>query len=326
VRVVRVPGHLPSRAADNLFWMGRYLERAEATLRVVRCLCNRMTEIRSNTIQGRQPIDRCERLLFAWGAAGPFAAPHPGAVIALTAASNQDFYGSARSIVAQAKRAASIVRERLSQDMWQLLMRLEARLERAAASAPLEPEILEMAERALHTLAALSGLVDENFNRVSGWTFIDLGKRIERAMNTCRFARQFADDDPTLETLDALLELVDSQITYRSRYLAGPALAPTLDIAILDPFNPRSVAFQARRVDEHLSQLPALVDDGMMEPQRRLAVSLRAELESEDARRLDAGRILVVEQRWMALANAISERYFSHSSDPAPADKRSKLA
>ncbi|MDJ0447494.1 circularly permuted type 2 ATP-grasp protein [Methylocystis sp. JR02] len=326
VPVVRVPGHLPSRAADNLFWMGRYLERAEATLRIVRCLCNRMTEIQSNTIQGRQPIERCERLLFEWGAAAPFAAAHPGAVIALTAASNADFYGSARAVVGEAKRAASIIRERLSQDMWQLLVRLETRLESAAARPPLEPEILELTERALHTLAALSGLMDENFNRVSGWAFIDLGKRMERAINTCRFARQFADNDPTIEALDALLELVDSQITYRSRYLAGAALAPTLDITLLDPFNPRSVAFQMRRIDEHLASLPALVDDGMMEPQRRLAVSLRADLEAEDARGLDAKRVRAVEQKLLALANAISERYFSHSSDPAPADKRSKLA
>lgn len=323
--VVRVPGNLPSRAADNLFWMGRYLERAEATLRVVRGLCNRLTETPGNVAQGRQPIERCERLLMAWGAA-PANTASPAAMIALSAASDPESSGSARAIAGLARRAASIVRERLSQDMWQLLVRLEARLERATTDAPLEPEIVEMSERALHTLAALSGLMDENFNRVSGWAFIDLGKRIERAINTCRFARQFADDNPTIETLDALLELVDSQISYRSRYLAGAALAPAIDIAMLDPFNPRSVAFQTRRIDEHLAGLPALVDDGMMEPQRRLAVSIRADLEAADARRFDGARIFLVEQRLMSLANAISERYFSHSSDPAPTDKRSKLA
>jgi uncharacterized alpha-E superfamily protein len=183
-----------------------------------------------------------------------------------------------------------------------------------------------MTERALYTLSALSGLMDENFNRATGWSFIDLGKRIERAINTCRLARQFADDDPTLETLDALLELIDTQISYRARYLAGPALAPVLDMALLDPFNPRSVAFQVRRIDEHLAKLPTLADDGMMEPQRRLAVSLRADLEAEDARRVDGRRVLLIEQRLMTLANAISERYFSHASDPLPADRRSKLA
>jgi uncharacterized alpha-E superfamily protein len=284
-----------------------------------------MTEVQGNVLHGRQPVERCERMLIAWGAACS-EDPGSGAAIAFGAASSAEFYGSARASATQAKRAASIVRERLSQDMWQLLMRLEARLEGGAGAAPLEPEIVEMTERALYTLSALSGLMDENFNRATGWSFIDLGKRIERAINTCRFARQFADDDPTLETLDALLELIDTQISYRARYLAGPALAPVLDMALLDPFNPRSVAFQVRRIDEHFAKLPTLADDGMMEPQRRLVVSLRADLEAEDARRIDGRRILLIEQRLMALANAISERYFSHASDPSPADKRSKLA
>jgi len=75
-----------------------------------------------------------------------------------------------------------------------------------------------------------------------------------------------------------------------------------------------------------LAALPALVEDGMMEPQRRLAVALRAELDSEDARDIDVRRILVFEQRLMALANAIANRYFLHAADPAASDRRSRLA
>jgi uncharacterized alpha-E superfamily protein len=149
---------------------------------------------------------------------------------------------------------------------------------------------------------------------------------VERAINTCRFVRCFAADDPTVETLDALLELIDSQISYRTRYLAGAAQAPAIDMAMLDPFNPRSVAFQSRRIDSHLAALPSLSDDGMMEPQRRLAVALRAELEAEDARRLETARVLTIEQRLMAIADAVAARYFSHGSDPSAADKRSRLA
>jgi len=325
VKVVRVPGNLPSRAADNLFWMGRYLERAEATLRIVRTMCNRMTEPQDGSNR-RQPIVRCERLLIAWGATAPATGGASGAALAHAAASSPKHYGSARAIAQQATRAASIVRERLSQDMWQLLTRLDTRLARASAREPLEPEILETTERALHTLAALSGLMDENFNRVTGWVFIDLGRRMELAINTCRFVRNFADDDPTIETLDALLDLIDSQISYRTRYVAGAALAPAIDMAMLDPFNPRSVALQARRIDSHLAALPSLSDDGMMEPQRRLALALRAELEAEDARRLDAARVLMIEQRLMTIADAVASRYFSHGNDPSPADKRSRLA
>lgn len=325
-RVVRVPGNLPSRAADNLFWMGRYVERTEATLRLVRCLCNRLTETPSDNMAGRQPIERIERLLRAWGVLSPDGHDNHGVAIAHAAMNDAQSPGSARQLVIQAKRAASIIRERLSPDVWQLITRLETRLARATDTPPLEPETLETAEDALRLLAALSGLMDENFNRVAGWLFLDLGKRVERAINGCQFARQFADNDPTVENLDALLELIDSQITYRTRYLAGPTLAATLDMALLDPFNPRSVCFQTRRIDEHLAALPALVEDGMMEPQRRLAVALRAELDSEDARDIDVRRILVFEQRLMALANAIANRYFLHAADPAASDRRSRLA
>ncbi|MBM3652665.1 MAG: hypothetical protein FJX06_07360 [Alphaproteobacteria bacterium] len=324
--IVRALGNLPSRAADNLFWMGRYLERAEATLRIVRTLAARLGQPQHIDPQGRQSIERLARLLIAWGAAPEEVADINPTQIALAATIDADAYGSALSVLRSAKRAASIVRERLSYDVWQLVGRIETRLTRAGAGAITEPETLEIVERSLHTLAALSGLIDENFNRVAGWSFIDLGRRIERAIGTCRFARQFAGDEATVESLDALLDLLDSQITYRSRYIAGAALAPVLDIAMLDPFNPRSVAFQAMRIDEHLAALPSLRSDGVMEPPRRLSVKLRAELESEDARRLDASMILAWEQRLMSLADAIAERYFTHGADGAANSQPSRIA
>lgn len=324
--IVRALGNLPSRAADNLFWMGRYFERAEATLRIVRTLAARLGQPQHIDLQGRQSIELLARLLIAWGAAPEDMPDLNPTRIALAAAADAEAYGSALSVVRNAKRAASIVRERLSYDVWQLIGRIETRLTSAAAGAITEPETLEIIERSLHTLAALSGLIDENFNRVAGWSFIDLGRRIERAIGTCRFARQFAGDEATVETLDALLDLLDSQITYRSRYIAGAALAPVLDMAILDPFNPRSVAFQAMRIDEHLAALPALRHDGVMEPPRRLSVKLRAELESEDARRLDASIILAWEQRLMALADRIAERYFAHDADGEPNSQPSRIA
>jgi uncharacterized circularly permuted ATP-grasp superfamily protein/uncharacterized alpha-E superfamily protein len=312
--IVRRLGNLPSRAADNLFWMGRYLERAEATLRLVRSLGGRLIELRSVAPHPRLPIEMLARMLIAWGAAPPDAPMSGAADIARAATGDARYYGSALSNVGSAKRSASIIRERLSQDVWQLIGRLETQLSRAGRRAFSEPEALEVVEGALHTLAALSGLVDENFNRVAGWSFLDLGRRIERAIGSCRFARQFAGDEASVEALDALLELLDSQITYRSRYLTGAALAPVRDMAILDPFNPRSVGFQIMRIDEHLAALPTLRDDGVMEAPRRLCVKLRAELEAEDARMLDGARILSVEQRLMSLAQAIAERYFTQAA------------
>jgi uncharacterized alpha-E superfamily protein len=324
--IVRALGNLPSRAADNLFWMGRYFERAEATLRVVRTLAARLSQPQHIDLQGRQSIELLARLLIAWGAAPEDMPDMNPTQIALAAAADADAYGSALSVVRHARRAASIVRERLSQDVWQLIGRIEMRLMRAGAGAITEPETLEIIERSLHTLAALSGLIDENFNRVAGWSFIDLGRRIERAIGTCRFARQLAGGEATVETLDALLDLLDSQITYRSRYIAGAALTPVLDMAMLDPFNPRSVLFQALHIDEHLAALPTLRNDGVMEPPRRLSVKLRGELESEDAHRLDAAIILGFEQRLMSLADKIAERYFTHGAEGPASSQPSRIA
>jgi len=323
--IIRVLGNLPSRAADNLYWMGRYLERAEATLRLVRSLGARLTEQQAGE-QGSRAIELLSRQLVAWGAASWDSTTLVAADIARAATCDPQRFGSARAIVACARRSASIIRERLSQDVWQLLGRLENRLERAAGGAFTEPEAMEIVERALLTLAALSGLVDENFNRVAGWSFLDLGRRIERAINACRFARQFGGDAATVETLDALLELLDSQITYRSRYIFGAARAPTLDMALLDPFNPRSVAFQVHRIDEHLSALPTLRKDGVLEPPRRLGVKLRAELEAGDARTFDEARILDVEQRLMTLAEAIAARYFGQAARRGGHNKSSQFA
>ena len=97
-------------------------------------------------------------------------------------------------------------------------------------------------------------------------------------------------------------------------------------MAILDPFNPRSVSFQIARMDDHLAALPALVDDGVMEKPRRLAVRLRAELATEEARGLTPGAILKIEQRLTGLADAIAERYFLAGGDRQRPDKRSQLA
>jgi len=309
VRIRRLLGNLPSRAADNLFWLGRYLERAEATLRVVRSLCARVID--PDTAGGsRQSILRLQRLLVAWGAAPAERVAATTAELAATALHDAAQSGSAATITAAARRAAGVIRERLSPDTWQLLGGLGAGLTTGAGRSLTEGEVFDEADDALRITAALSGLFQENTNRVAGWRFLDLGRRVERGVNTCRFARTFADRDATADTLDVLLDLIDSQITYRSRYLVGAALVPVRDMVLLDPFNPRAVAFQTERINEHFAALPTLDGDGIMELPRRIAVKLASDLAVEDAGHLDAQKVAAVERRLTALADAIAERYF----------------
>ncbi len=325
VKIVRLLGNLPSRAADNLFWFGRYIERVEATLRLIRALCSRLMDADMPADGVRQSIDRLRRTLAAWGATPPDIDQFTPAALA-AAIQSEEAYGSALSIARAARRAASVIRERLSQDAWQLVGRLETRMTSKEFGGASEPEIIERAEAALHTIAALSGLVNENMNRVAGWNFLDMGRRIERGINTCRFARQFADRDARAEQLDVLLDLIDSQITYRARYIVGVASAPVRDMVLLDPYNPRSVGFQVARLDEHLAALPVLSEDGMLENPRRIAMKLRADLAIEDADQLDTQKILAFEQRLMGLADSIAARYFLDGAQSVHTKRQEGLA
>jgi len=326
VKVVRLLGNLPSRAADNLFWFGRYLERAEATLRLVRGLFNRAIDADALLSSARAPIGRLRGLLTAWGATDEDDAASAPADVAMVALQSTENYGSVLELVRDVRRSASAIRERLSQDVWRFLARFESCIEEAFPAHASEPQLMERIEDALSIIAGLSGLIAENFNRVAGWNFLDMGRRIERGVIACRFARHFADNDATAENLDMLLDLIDSQITYRSRYIVGVSLAPVLDMAILDPFNPRSVGFQAVTIDNHLSSLPTLREDGMLEAPRQLSIKLRAALETEAAGRLDATAILAYEQQVIGLGEAIASRYFLQGSNIPRTEKMTGLA
>lgn len=325
VRIRRIIGTLPSRAADNLFWLGRYLERSEATLRLIRCLASRMIEADAEIAKPGSAVSKLMSLLIAWHSAPALPASGVMAFVAIALHSDEE-YGSALSLVRDARRAASFIRERLSTDTWRLIGELHQNLAVDWRAPLAEAEAFERADAALRTIAAISGLAQENMNRGAGWRLFEAGRRIERAIDTCRFARHFANSESPADDLDVLLDLVDSQITYRSRYLVGLALNPVRDMVVLDPFNPRSVAFQVERLNKHLETLPLLSDDGMLEPPRRLTLQLAAEVATASAQCLDNETILGFEQCLLGIADAITARYFLQGPHVARADTSSALA
>ena len=325
-KVRRIMGPLPSRAADNLFWLGRYLERAEATLRVVRSLCTSLMDSEGALHGAGETLVRLQQLLIDWGALDAAALGRPALEAARAALHDDGAIGSVTRLVRLAKRTAASMRERLSADFWTLLLSLESRLTERSQDPPSEGGALRQAESALQRLAALSGLSQENMNRSAGWRFLDMGRRIERGVDTCRFTRILAGKSATMDDLDLLLDLADSQITYRARYLVG--VAPTLvrDMVLLDPFNTRSVAFQVAAIREHLALLPSLLEDGVMEPPNRIVRQLAAELEAADAARVDEAHMMEMEHALTKLSDALAERYFLRGAHAAPAAKFVGLA
>ncbi len=321
VRIRRIAGWVPSRAADNLFWLGRYLERAEATLRLLRALgTQREPGKGSSTVL--HSVERIQRLLVTWGATSQATRAQP-AKVAAEALQSQERFGSALSLLRAAQRTATSLRERLSPDAWQVITEMTERL---AEEVDDDDGVVVAAELTLRELASFAGLAQENMNRAAGWRFLEMGRRAERAINTVRFARQFAYDEAGSEDLDILLTLVDCQITYRSRYLVGPLLPPVRDLVVLDPYNPRSVAFQMSALNDHIACLPTLKEGGLIERPQRLAVALQATLTTAEAADLDTKSLFALEQDLLNLADAIGSHYFPHGPNASRPEKLTGLA
>jgi uncharacterized alpha-E superfamily protein len=321
VRIRRIAGWVPSRAADNLFWLGRYLERAEATLRLLRAL-GTQREPGKGSSTALYSVERIQRLLVTWGATSQATRAQP-AKVAAEALQSQEKFGSALSLLRAAQRTATSLRERLSPDAWQVITEMTERL---AEEVDDDDGVVVAAELTLRELASFAGLAQENMNRAAGWRFLEMGRRAERAINTVRFARQFAYDEAGSEDLDILLTLVDCQITYRSRYLVGPLLPPVRDLVVLDPYNPRSAAFQVSALNDHIAGLPTLKEGGLIERPQRLAVTLQATLTTAEAADLDTKSLFALEQDLLNLADAIGSHYFPHGPNASRPEKLTGLA
>ena len=313
--VRRVIGYLPSRAAENLFWLGRYLERAEATLRVVRCLAGLSVENSELNGPAREAVVRLLDLLGAWGAAPVPMPPQRGTATAAIEASlfGASQPGSVRRLLEEVRRTASVIRDRLSPDAVRALAALAAPFDDPADHQRGPGASLEIAEHALRIIAAFSGLAQENMNRLSGWRFLEIGRRIERGVLTGRFVRRLADRDAPPPCLDALLELTDGQITYRARYLMGAQRLPAVDLVALDDGNPRSIAFQVARLRDHLAGLSDLPNHAELDVPQKIVLQLSTALKVIDIADVETDTILSVENRLMDLSNEITQRFFAQA-------------
>jgi uncharacterized circularly permuted ATP-grasp superfamily protein/uncharacterized alpha-E superfamily protein len=310
ILVQRATGLLPSRAADNLFWVGRYVERAEATLRLVRAVMNRVAETDETTAS---VIAALGSLLQTWNAAPTETSGAAAAFITRAALTRVDLSGSLPALAGAARSAASVIRDRFSPDAWRAINDLATIIGMPLAFGPAESAIVERVEAALRIIASLSGLAQENMTRLAGWRFLELGRRIERAIITGRLVRCFALPGAPEGGLDVLLELADSQITYRQRYVMVAARAPVIDLVILDPNNPRSVAFQLDRIEAHLSALPGGSAAGRLSPVQQIAASIATRLRTVDAAAIDETLLIDTAQALMKLSDAVTAAYLANN-------------
>lgn len=333
-RVERSQRVIQSRVADNLFWLGRYSERADWTMRVLRSALRRVQED-GGPANGRRAARTClEVLLFDKAQASITHSIRPTTAeiedLCTKLISSGQSHRALQRTLAGLYRVASLARDRLSYEGWQTLskFRPDASWSTALVSSP-PLMLLDQIDDGLASLAAFNGLIHENMTRNFGWSFLDMGRRLERAYNLGEAIQALfvPQTDPEMEAneLLLLLELADSFITYRSRYRLDPMLVLVLDLLLLDETNPRSMAFQLAATSTHMETLPnATQKANLSEPRRRildLLTSIRlANLEAvcRDGNRKSLDQLLHKQLFLLPqLSNAIAAHYFN-LTDEAP--------
>jgi uncharacterized alpha-E superfamily protein len=170
----------------------------------------------------------------------------------------QDYPGGLQSTLGHIYRIASLVRDRISADTWRIINRLERDFPASVTPGMHVNEILPGLDRLILTFAAFGGLAMESMTRGYAWRFLDIGRRIERAVATMHLLQSTLIEVLEREgpLLEAVLEIADSLMTYRRRYMTTLQAAPVLDLLLADESNPRSVGYQLVRLMEHVQALP----------------------------------------------------------------------
>jgi uncharacterized alpha-E superfamily protein len=326
---------LPSRAADNLFWLGRYVERAEAAVRLFRSLVIRLRGETGSTRHVVSP-ERVVSLLVVQkhlsARRGNRAMQQGRGAVEnelWTILFDPECRDGLANVLDNVRRTAEVVRDRLSFDAFRNLNELTDTV-RASHYSPRHAadDALRLLNGLIQFLAAFNGLIMENMTRGFGWRFLDMGRRLERLRTVCELTRHLTvrgepGDDGALELL---LELADSRMTYRGRYQATPQLPAVLDLLLCDSTNPRSALFQVLALVEHMKSLPRRDEDPVLTADQRITTRIASDLQLADTfalskpmgrfgARLDLDRLLRrTERAGREMSDQISQQFFSHSS------------
>ena len=325
----RTSALFPSRVADNLFWLGQAFDRAEFLVRAVRTLCDRLS---SENELDQPAIPALVRILADQGQLEPGLTleemqaqmPQLDRSITTTIFDSSE-PNSLASSLGEMIRLASLVRDWISPETWQVLTQAPGRF---LARSHHGPDIVEAATH-LNTLsmelAAASGLMNDGMIRGPAWRFLDMGRRIERGRNICRLvlACEFSKVLAESSVLKALLQIIDCRMTYRTRYLDNFQRNAVLDLCATDETNPHSVIFQASVLAEHVDSLPHDPSLPLRTEEKRLAMASVHALrmitpeQLADAKGVELYAVLRnVESKLRELGDLLTRKYLVHSGEP----------
>lgn len=329
--VTRDGSDLPSRVAENLYWLGRYGERLDSTVRLLRETLARLLEQEHEADED----DCLNDLLTALDLAVPPGAAAPRTRFMgvrrelLRLLTDTAQINSVPTIFSGMMRTGRAVRDHLGDDGWRLLNRLQGRIQRIPVPLTAR-EGRELLEDQLTLLAAFFGLTNETIPHHYGWRFLDIGRHLERVLNTLDLFKLafITARSPGVPLWEVVLNTTDNLTAYRRRYRS--ALHPTaiMDLLLFDEGNPRSVGYQLKRLQTQISRLPqadstpyrSAEERLMLEAVTRLQladIEALAQLAQSPAAQETLSRLLADLYRSLeALSDALTHRHFSHAQAP----------
>lgn len=335
-------GALPSRAADSLFWVGRYAERAEGTIRLLRSVIKKLYGDPEHSAR-----EYTESLYCLLRSVTQLTGTHPGFMgehgqtllrgpesELLSLVLDESRIGSLANTLRCMVQSGYAVRDLWSSDTWRVMDELEELL--LGKKLLIQPnlwQVLDVMDQLITSLSAFSGLVMESMTRGNGWLFLDMGRRLERGvlldslLSTTLVEQQSESVDSLL--IEALLDISDNLICYRQHYRNNMEPAAFLELLLLDENNPRSLVFQTMRLQEHISKLPRDKSAGRLSLDQRLVLEISTTLRLSGIEelccvdgngvRLNLRELLSrLDQRLAALSDAVTAAYFRHESAPQP--------
>ncbi len=323
---------LPSRVVENLFWMGRYAERVEASLRLLRTVFM--------MFNGEEPLsDEVKRILLS--AVTRVTTTYPGFVDADKSLIDSP-YDELLSVVIDKERPGSISanlnsmlycadesKELVSSDTLRVINDIRDSLvdlqDTFASGMMTAPE--EALDPLVTALMALSGLAHESMVRNVGWRFMQIGRRLERSIQTNTIisyvlGESVPEQDERLLISSSLLCL-ENLISYRRRYSAELNIKSCLDLIMLDTSNPRSLLFQLEHLYQHLTVLPqGDKKTNELKPEENLTLQAKTLVELAQLKELclikDEARpnlfdtLTNLNKLLESISNMITSKYFDH--------------
>lgn len=290
------PGTLPSRAADNLYWLGRYVERTEGHLRLLRAYHLRLAE--------------------AQGGQGPGAKASPILALVETALSvrgldpTEPIPPGMLSTIDAAIGSASKIRDRFSIDGWMALNDLAKTARRFAEKLEPGDDSARAISVLLRKVSGFTGLVHENMYRFVGWRFMSIGRALERAMFMSDNLAEVLKERAPEGALDFAIEIGDSAMTHRRRYSVATTRETVVDLLGLDAMNPRSVLYSANDIHEHVGFLPGASVHGQMSELARAVLRMQSGLAVLSPEALDAPTFRRLYREAASLSDLITATYF----------------